>query len=456
VYPNEDLCLFKNFPHERLVYPMLIPGKQLECTCTLYWLQSYAQRYDFKVVFDYKMSFQEYNQENSLDNVFLYCERQFNSSQCKFKQTFKMCHLPQEPQMLHKFSLENEFDIFYLIKSLEFILLVILQPTFCLIGIIHNGLTISVITNKNKKKEFQESMYKHILINAVFNIVYCVIMILKLLNTCIFYGSSVFCSSVYQEFWAQNLKIILIHFLGNVAKMCSNFSYLLFSLSRLLLLCKPTEKRQNRTNGNMLIFFYCLALILLSSILSAFKLFQYEANSVLNPLNSNKEFPFEIRDEHYCKDEMLRFQCKLFNYFKIANRLLNDVLFVILNISVDLILLIKFKNHMNRKLKHINDDAQHKVIQKSKMNINRMIFFNSLIYIFSHLPEFTMTLLLFIYAKKISNFCQNKFSCDLLNEEAEVFCLISIVCQFYVLKFFDKNFRKSFNEVISNLNCKFY
>jgi len=282
------------------------------------------------------------------------------------------------------------------------------------------------------------------------------IMILKLLNTCVFYGPSVFCSSVYQDLWAQELKIILIHFLGHVAKMCSNFSYLMFSFSRLLLLCKPTENRlQNKPNENLLFFLYSLALILLSSLLSAFKLFQYETNSVLNPLNANKEFPFEIRDEKYCNVDGHQFQCRLFNFFKIANRLLNDFLFVILNISVDLILLTKFTSHMNRKLKHINDEAQHKVIHKSKKNINRMIFFNSLIYIVSHLPEFAMTLLLIVYAEKIANYCNNKFSCDLLNEQAEVFCLISIVCQFYVFKFFDKNFRKSFKETISHLNCLF-
>ena len=44
-YPNEDLCLFKEFPHERLVVPMIVPGKKLNCTCTLLWLQMYAQTY---------------------------------------------------------------------------------------------------------------------------------------------------------------------------------------------------------------------------------------------------------------------------------------------------------------------------------------------------------------------------------------------------------------------------
>jgi len=44
-YPNEDLCLFKDFPHERLVVPMIVPGRKLNCTCSLLWLQMYARTY---------------------------------------------------------------------------------------------------------------------------------------------------------------------------------------------------------------------------------------------------------------------------------------------------------------------------------------------------------------------------------------------------------------------------
>ena len=44
-YPNEDLCLFKDFPHNNLVYPIIEGGKKLKCTCTLLWLQINAHRY---------------------------------------------------------------------------------------------------------------------------------------------------------------------------------------------------------------------------------------------------------------------------------------------------------------------------------------------------------------------------------------------------------------------------
>ena len=45
-YPDEDFCIFKDFPFKRSVYPSLLLGKtQLECSCTLIWLIQYSKFY---------------------------------------------------------------------------------------------------------------------------------------------------------------------------------------------------------------------------------------------------------------------------------------------------------------------------------------------------------------------------------------------------------------------------
>ena len=133
---------------------------------------------------------------------------------------------------------------------------------------------------------------------------------------------------------------------------------------------------------------------------------------------------------------------------------MNDLLFVILNVLIDVILLIEFKKRMDIKLDQIEDIAQRKLIEKNKQNVNHMILFNCFIYIISHLPAFAMTLLLLIYSEIISIFCNNRSSCDLLHEEAEFFGLISIVCQFFVFKLFDRQFKMSFNEIKLKLFAK--
>ena len=166
-----------------------------------------------------------------------------------------------------------------------------------------------------------------------------------------------------------------------------------------------------------------------------------------------KGFPLEIRDEYYCdsQNSSIRFQCKLFNTFKIINSFLNDILLVILNILIDCILLVKFHKYLDKKSVHVVDLDHHKNIQKSKTNINRMIFCNSILYITSHLPEFATVILLIVDSQKISKFCQYNYSCDLISEESEFFGLISIVFQFYIFKIFDKNFKTSFQDLKSRL-----
>lgn len=38
VYPDEDFCKFKDFPHSRLVFPIIQSNNRLNCTCTILWL----------------------------------------------------------------------------------------------------------------------------------------------------------------------------------------------------------------------------------------------------------------------------------------------------------------------------------------------------------------------------------------------------------------------------------
>jgi len=102
---------------------------------------------------------------------------------------------------------------------------------------------------------------------------------------------------------------------------------------------------------------------------------------------------------------------------------------------------------MDLKALQVVDLDHHKRIRLSKANLNRLVLTNSIIYVISHLPEFISTLLLVLYAKKMANFCARNLTCDLINEEAEFFGLISVASQFFIFLIFDKNFKASFVEL---------
>ena len=56
-YPDEDLCLFRNFPHKQLVIPFLPNLDELDCTCTIVWLVQNYKIYSLKYNKNYSIIF---------------------------------------------------------------------------------------------------------------------------------------------------------------------------------------------------------------------------------------------------------------------------------------------------------------------------------------------------------------------------------------------------------------
>lgn len=82
-YPEKDFCLFKNFPHNRLVFPVIRSKDNLECTCTLMWLLKYKRIYQAE-------------NENPMDTSSVHnCLAHPNFDQmiedCNFEQKLKDC-----------------------------------------------------------------------------------------------------------------------------------------------------------------------------------------------------------------------------------------------------------------------------------------------------------------------------------------------------------------------------
>lgn len=87
---EKDICLFRNFPHQRLVFPFLLFSKSnLPCTCTLYWLYKYFSKYQ---------NIYNLNQ----NTVPFHCFQNSNWDKCHFETLFnRYCpdskHDPIEP-----------------------------------------------------------------------------------------------------------------------------------------------------------------------------------------------------------------------------------------------------------------------------------------------------------------------------------------------------------------------
>ena len=71
-YPDTDLCMYKDFPHSRLIYPIVLSQQYLNCTCTIVWLIQYSRLYE-------KADYSAF-----LENVYL---TDFNVQHCLGKST---------------------------------------------------------------------------------------------------------------------------------------------------------------------------------------------------------------------------------------------------------------------------------------------------------------------------------------------------------------------------------
>lgn len=76
-FPIEDICLFKSFPHSQLVLPIIIQDRELNCTCTIKWLQMHYNLYSsfFSLTKNYNKFLNNSKQLISqVSNLFQFCE----------------------------------------------------------------------------------------------------------------------------------------------------------------------------------------------------------------------------------------------------------------------------------------------------------------------------------------------------------------------------------------------
>jgi hypothetical protein len=458
-YSNRDLCLFKDFPHRRLVYPTIFTGELIECSCTLIWMIQYSKFYFSKNFTLYRRGLWvlEINELKSKSMVVHCILERGNLTQeiekCNFESSFQKCdnfNLIANEEAVGFF---DEKNIVFQFKWLKYIVEVYIQPVLCLLGIFTNLMTIKVIRNRQNvilRKSFDNSMYKHQLACSVFNIVLCTIKILSLMNICIFPRTS-FCSSVNEEAASQYFKIYVVIFLGNAVRLGSNFSYIFFSISRLYLMrTKPSKYFVKFDKINLKIFYSLLVAFCLS--FSSFSIFQFKVNDFFDVFEQN--FPFDAYAINWCEDEKtfkpgnLLSLCKLFTVFNLINKFLQNILFFFVSIIIDLNLMhLSNENLKSKKKVFPANEAHIDEALRFREKINKMILVNGFFYFLSHFPEFLITVLLIVFRQKLEYYCFTLFSCVDLIEMAQSLNFVLIFLQFFLFKKFDRNFSNSFQHL---------
>ena len=454
-YPDEDICLFRDFPHAHMVFPMIHSGEYLQCSCTIVWLIQYARFYLMPDSDSLTYSYDLYpaKEEDTLNVRHCMSEPNLTRlvSQCDFASKLSKCRVANLKTNTPKEGFFGIRVVEFHYKWLQYVVEVYMQTVLCILGMLTNTLTILVISNRSTheyKKSFNNIMYKHMLANSVLNLFYCMLKAFALVNICIFPKSS-FCSTILEAESSQYWKIYGNFFVGNTLRLCMNISYIGFSASRFFL--STSSKSSCLKKLANLKWFYLLAL-LFSVIASVFKVFQYKANTFYS--SGEADFPLDIYGIYRCKTSKLQFKCKLFTIFNLINNVLNNIVFFVISIFID-ICLIRFAQKIlaSKRQLFATNDIEISKAENLKEKVVQLTIVNGLLYFLSHVPDFVVTVLILVYRRTFEAICFNLFSCVEIIEIAQAFNFCSISFQFFVFVKFDRFFMQSLINISRRAIC---
>ncbi len=249
-YPDEDFCIFADFPHQKGYVPILDSANITTCTLTMEWL---IQNYRF-----YNMNSSAFT-SNSL-NVFKVC----NESNIFLNQTETRIWVCDVGEAQRKYSSAIEFyDFTTMTLFLDNLVAFVLIPLACFSGFTLNVLIVRAI-RRNKKSELKEDFYKYMGVNSKFNCLYCFSFIFYPINKCESLSDDFFCSSIYTTYLAQYYKIVCVAYFGEGLKMCGNISYLLMTVNRYMLIGREHSPLLEKI-AKLVFSFFVLALHLISA-----------------------------------------------------------------------------------------------------------------------------------------------------------------------------------------------
>jgi hypothetical protein len=221
--------------------------------------------------------------------------------------------------------------------------LIIILPIVCLLGIVSNSLVIYTVSHKSNQKELKENQYKYMRLNAILNILILVIEPFTLISECREYNS-LFCSRI--RFWqfSQYFKIVFGEYFSNVFRLAANFTYVQFSLNRLSLIGKDHGKLV--TNASKLeVRQYMGRIVIPCLVLPIIKIFRYLPNSY----RIDADYPIPIGYYFKYLNRSLMF---VYMSFNITFDILNYVVFLFVNLIIDVNLAIKMKQVIEEKTKN--------------------------------------------------------------------------------------------------------
>ncbi|RNA16528.1 hypothetical protein BpHYR1_016453 [Brachionus plicatilis] len=196
-FPDEDICLFRKFPKNRPIVPIL---QAKSCSCTTIWI----------------LQNDDSLRKKKIDELNLYL---CSNKTCDFDKMISKCVEPKSKKFV-----KNKIDFLYDTSKIAFVL-----------GLLMNTINVWILSGNDKENNFQSLIFKLMITNSILNFIYCFINLFHLINMCIFFNGFL-CSKFYRSVLAQLYDIYFVEFFGSILKTLSNCLMAMISIDRYFLI----------------------------------------------------------------------------------------------------------------------------------------------------------------------------------------------------------------------------
>ncbi len=361
-YPNEDFCLFKTFPHKRLVMPRLKPTSMSKCTCTELFLIQYSVLFGNSIdaILDKTPSsytFHEYYVDSIYEKSFSKCKNPSIKDQiqkCNFTKMLSNCDFK-----LSQINLKEDQFIFYVYdwhemsNAINFLFSKYINLAFSILGILINVIILIILSDL---KIFTDKMYFYLKINACFNIVYCLTLTIRFIIFNIDDQMSAYQINSNSIIYYEYIYLIVVKLIGNLAKTCSYISHASFALSRYITITNlnySVLEKFNKTKKKiyfiiiilfslLINLFVCFQFSIISSDKQQFQMFRFDASNFSNLYKQDT-----IND--YKETFNSEFEYKILNILQYLKIVFSDLSNIILATIIDILLFVFVRNKIKQK-----------------------------------------------------------------------------------------------------------
>jgi hypothetical protein len=485
-YPNKDLCIFARFsfvqPQQKQAdgSPALITALTyadwlyLGCTDPGAWL---THNFNVNNLFSDKHFFKGPYDVNEPMEVYKRCwsDPSHAANLSAIRTKISQCSSLENGQLENYKVYMNYDEICFIFQFVFDVSAFVLIPFASILGLLLNARVVWTVLKKGKK-ELDESFYKYMTVNSIFNCLFCLVYAFYPVNFCQRYETGYFCSTIYNSLAAQVIKIVFQIYLGEVFKMCSNITFIFITINRYMLVGKEHNFALTKIS-ELNIKPVIVMTIVFSLLINIGHCFQYRINYGWGRLLDENGWSQLTYDSY---PSIVIFNSS-FQVYSIVYFCINFVAFFLINTCVEASLVQKMRAEVSEKRQRVEEEIrvsaannssgsevvnkviaskQKKIVEDAKKETRaiKMVVTNSLVNFFLRLPEILVFLssnssflASLVYVYTINDEHRNLQSTFLLNDIS--ITLLNISYFFYILNFttcvaiycvFNKKFRQHF------------